>query len=120
MEAVQQGDRGGTVGAAGGAAMKDDDLDRELQVHLEIEGEEQRERGLSPEEATCAARRTLGRSAPIKEDVRELSPWTPLETVGRDVGYSIRMLRKHPTFMFAVAVTLALGIGASTALFTLV
>src|SRR5438874_4539981 len=100
--------------------MGDDDLDRELRVHLDIEAEEQRERGLSEQEARYAAQRAFGNQARVKEDIREQSRWAILDSIGRDFQYGVRMLRKHPTYTAVVAITLALGIGASTALFTIV
>jgi hypothetical protein len=63
--------------------MTPDDLDRELQRHLELEAEEQRERGLSTEDAQYAARRMLGREMAIREEVRALSPLAAFdETIG--------------------------------------
>ena len=59
--------------------MSNDDLDRELRAHLEFEAEEQRERGLSPEDAAFAARRALGNRTRITEDVRALSPWATVD-----------------------------------------
>ena len=100
--------------------MSDDDLDRELRVHLDIEAEDQRERGLSPQDARCAAQRAFGNQTRIKEDIHEQAPWAVLDSVGRDFQFGLRMLRKHPTYTVVVAITLALGIGASTALFTIV
>ena len=74
----------------------DDDLDRELRVHLEIEAEELRERGLGAEEARAAARRALGNRARIKEEVHDMSRWARLEALGQDARYGLRMLRSHP------------------------
>src|SRR5258705_3094574 len=100
--------------------MNDDDLDRELRVHLEIEAEEQRGRGLPEEAARDAARRALGRPARIKEDIHDQSRSMLVDGLTRDVQYGARMLRRHPTFTLVVAATLALGVAASTALFTIV
>jgi predicted permease len=96
-----------------------DDLDRELRVHLEIEAEEQRRAGLSPHDAELAARRALGSTARIVEDVRALDRWRFLDALSRDVRCGMRMLRRDPAFTVTVALTLAIAVGANTALFTL-
>src|SRR6266545_4973733 len=100
--------------------MRDDDLDRELRVHLEIEAEEQRARGLSDQEARDAAHRAFGNQARVKEEIHEQARSAILDSVSRDFHYGLRMLRKYPTYTIVVTLTLALGIGASTALFTIV
>src|SRR5689334_20079174 len=99
---------------------RDDDLERELRVHLDIEAEEQRLAGLGGNEAELAARRALGSTARIGEDVRALRRSALLDGVARDVRYGLRVLRRDRAFSLAVALTLALAVGASTALFTLV
>ena len=94
--------------------MTEDDLDRELRVHLEIEAQEQQERGLPEDEARYAAQRALGSQVRIKEDVRALSRWAPLDSIGRDAHYALRMIRTHPTFALTVIMTLTVGVAAST------
>src|SRR5215468_4418289 len=94
------------------------DLDRELRDHLDLEAEERREAGLFPGEAAYAARRALGNTAQIKEDVRMAwgSQW--LETLARDMRFGLRQLRRDPGFTAIAILTLSLGISASTSIFS--
>jgi len=106
--------------SGGEGVVSDNDLDRELQTHLEIEAEEQGEGGLGAAAAADAARRALGSVARIKEDVRALSPRSIVDDFAQDIRYGVRMLRKHMAFAVAVVLTLALGVGATTAIFSVV
>src|SRR5438876_877013 len=93
------------------------ELERELRDHLDLEAEEQREAGLSPEEAGYAARRALGNTAMIKEDVRAAWGFQWLEMLLQDLHYGLRQLRRSPGFAATAVLVLALGIGVSVAIF---
>jgi predicted permease len=96
------------------------DLDRELRSDLELEEEEHRERGLSPEEARLAARRAVGNTTLIREQVHEAWGWAALDHLSQDVRHGVRQLRNSPGFTVTAVLILALGIGAVTAVFTLI
>ena len=101
-------------------ADREQDLERELRAHLELEAEDQREAGLASRDAEFAARRRLGNTARLKETVREAWGWTWLERIGQDTRYGLRMLRKNPSLSVVAVISLALGIGANTAIFGLI
>jgi hypothetical protein len=99
---------------------RDADLKRELQSDLELEEEEQRERGLPPEEARRAALRAFGNPTLIREHTRAVWSWNGLENLLRDIRFSVRTLLRSPGFAMIAVLLMALCIGAATSLFTVV
>src|SRR5271163_3682567 len=99
---------------------RDADLERELRSDLELEEEEQRESGISEEEARYAALRAFGNPALIREQTRAIWSWNWLESLARDLRFSLRTLRRSSGFTVIAILVMALGIGANVALFTVV
>jgi hypothetical protein len=97
-----------------------DDLSVSIREHIEERAEELIEEGMPREEAERAARRVFGNVSLIEERSREAWQWPALESILADLGLVFRRLRKSPGFAFTVLLTLAIGIGANTTVFSVI
>ena len=99
---------------------RDRDLDREIAAHFNEERAENIARGLTPEEADRRARIKFGSERRVHEDLWQQNSVAPFENLARDLRYTIRTLARTPGFTLTAVLVMALGIGATAALFTVV
>src|SRR5258708_35381191 len=96
------------------------DFNAEIDAHIQLEIERLREQGLSARDAEAAARRSFGHPTIAQERFYERSRWLWLDHLRQDLRYAFRLMAKNPTLSAIIVLTLALGIGANSVIFTVV
>ena len=96
------------------------DLAEEMRIHVEMEEEENLQAGMSPQEAHFAALHRFGNVTLTEEKSRNMWRWNSFETLLQDARYGLRQIMRNPAFALSAILTLALGIGANSAIFSVV
>src|SRR5947209_6371293 len=112
------------AGRAGGTMMRRkrmlEQLDEDIREHLDRETQDNMDRGMSPKEARYAALRKFGNVTHVMEQTHEVWNIAWFESMVRELRFAVRMLLKQPGFSLIAALTLGLGIGATSAVFSLI